>query len=79
MIEITPGLWKFIGEGGRHPSAVYLQDEEIIGAIIEDKRELNPRLIILTRSSGPIRLDWQAHSKQLAEYIERNNNARETD
>ena len=93
MIECINGMWKFKGKGFPTSSRVYLRDDEIIGAIVDDGTLHDPKLILLTMHSGPIHINWAAHCNDILNYIEgpqgsgednnvfegQNDNARETD
>ena len=70
MPEIINGMWKFKGTKRPYPSVIYLQDDEIIGAIVDDEYTLNPQLILLTLHSGPINIDWHEHHEEIVNYIE---------
>ncbi len=78
MVELTDGMWKFKGKNFAHPSTVYLRDDEIVGAIVDDARMVDPQLVLLTRSSGAININWAEHHKSIVDYIEGAENAGET-
>ena len=78
MPEIANGMWKFTGKGFYRPSTVYLRDDEIIGAIIDNVNTTDPQLVLLTLHSGAISINWVEHHREIIEYIEGGGNARET-
>ena len=78
MPEIANGMWKFTGKGFRHPSTIYLRDDEIVGAIIDSIDATDPQLVLLTLHSGAVNINWAEHHEEIVNYIEGGNDARET-
>ena len=70
MPELSNNMWKFVGRGSRYPSTIYLRDDEIIGAVIEDERLADPQLMLLTVHSGTISISWKDHRNEIINYIE---------
>ena len=79
MPEIANGMWKFTGKGFYRPSTIYLRDDEIIGAIVDDIGVSDPQLALLTVHSGTIYVNWVRHHREIIDYLEEKENARETD
>ena len=77
MPEIANGMWKFKGAGHHHNSTVYLRDDEIIGAVVDDWHMTDPQLVLLTVHSGAVKISWVDHHKEIVNYIEGNSDARE--
>ena len=77
MPEIANGMWRFKGEGHGYSSTIYLRDDEIIGAIVDDVRVTNPHLTLLTLHSGTVNINWAKHHMEIINYIEGNCDARE--
>ncbi len=77
MPEIANGMWKFTGRERRFSSAVYLRDDEIIGAIVDDAHASDPRLRLLTLHSGIIDINWVEHHEEIISYLEGEANVHE--
>ena len=77
MIEIANSMWKFTGCNRSYPSTIYLRDDEILGAIIDNERLPDPQLVLLTAHSGHIHVSWVEHHEEIIDYIEGKNDARE--
>ena len=77
MPEIANGMWRFVGKGSRHPSIIYLRDDEIIGAIVDDIHASDPQLILLTLHSGAININWVEHHEEILHHLEGDESARE--
>ena len=78
MPELSNGMWKFKGRGLHRPSTVYLRDDEIIGAIVDNPNTTDPQLVLLTLHSGAVNINWVEHHREIIDYIEEASNARET-
>ncbi len=70
MPEIANGMWKFTVKNRHHQGVVYLRDDEIIGASIDDARMADPQLLLLTLHSGPVSINWAEHHEEIVNYIE---------
>ena len=74
MPEIANGMWKFKGKLSRYPSVVYLRDDEIVGAIVDNANTTDPQLVLLTLHSGAININWIEHNREIVDYLEGDSN-----
>ena len=77
MPEIANGMWKFNGENRHGRTTIYLRDDEVIGAIVDNEHVGSPQLTLLTAHSGPIKVSWADHHEEIVNYIEGKEDARE--
>lgn len=70
MVEIAPGIRCFQASSKKDSAKIYLQDEEIIGAIIDDFSAINPKVVLFTKHSGRVEVSWHLYHEALVQYME---------